>query len=72
MGNPPFGILENGVFKLTELVVEGWLAVLQNLHRWGDWGIVSAYFRLGTTLIFSVLCNHLGAWKIVDRQIPEN
>jgi ComEC/Rec2-related protein len=37
LGNPPFGILENGVFKLTELVVEGWFAVLQNLHRWGDW-----------------------------------
>jgi len=32
-----FGILENGVFSLTELVVEGWFAVLQNLHRWGDW-----------------------------------
>jgi len=37
LGNPPFGILENGVFSLTELVVEGWFAVLQNLHRWGDW-----------------------------------
>jgi hypothetical protein len=37
LGNPPFGILENGVFSLTELVVEVWFAVLQNLHRWGDW-----------------------------------
>ena len=37
LGNPPFGILENGIFSLTELVVEGWFAVLQNLHRWGDW-----------------------------------
>ena len=37
LGNPPFGILENGVFKLTELVVEGWFEVPQNLHRWGEW-----------------------------------
>ena len=37
LANPPFGILENDVFKLTELVVEGWFEVLQNLHRWGEW-----------------------------------
>ena len=28
LGNPPFGILENGVFSLTELVVEDLFAVL--------------------------------------------
>ena len=47
LGNPPFGLLENSIFSLTELVVQGWFAVLEFLHNWGncssfkmtlDWG----------------------------------
>ena len=52
LGNPPFGILENGVFKLTELVVEGWFAVLQNLHRWGDWASFSLTLDWGPPQFF--------------------
>ena len=37
LGNPPFGLLENSVFSLTELIVQGWFAVLEFLHHWGNW-----------------------------------
>jgi hypothetical protein len=35
--NPPFGLQENSIFKLTELVVQGWFTVLEFLHNWGNW-----------------------------------
>ena len=41
LGNPPFGILGNSIFLLTELVVQGWFIVLENLHRWGNWASFS-------------------------------
>ena len=72
LGNPPFGILENGIFSLTELVVEGWFAVLQNLHRWGDWASFPLTLELGTTSIYFVLRYHFGLWEIADRPIPKN
>ena len=37
LGNPPFGFLENSIFALTELVVQGWFSVLEFLHQWGNW-----------------------------------
>ena len=37
LGNPPFGLLENSIFRLTELVVQGWFGVLEFLHNWGNW-----------------------------------
>lgn len=37
LGNPAFGLLENSIFTLTELVVQGWFGVLEFLHNWGNW-----------------------------------
>lgn len=37
LGSPPFGFFENSIFWLTELVVEGWYAILENMHSWGSW-----------------------------------
>ena len=36
-GNTPFGFLGNSIFPLTELVVQGWVAVLEFLHNWVNW-----------------------------------
>ena len=41
LGNPPFGLLENSVFSLTELVVQGWFAILEFLHHYGNWASFS-------------------------------
>ena len=65
LGNPPFGILENGVFKLTELVVEGWFAVLQNLHRWGDWASFSLTLDWGPPQFFLYYAIILGLVKLL-------
>ncbi len=65
LGNPPFGILENGVFKLTELVVEGWFAVLQNLHRWGDWASFSLTLDWGPPQFFLYYAIILGLGKLL-------
>ena len=37
LGNTPLGMLENSIFSLTELVVQGWFAVLQFRHNWENW-----------------------------------
>ena len=37
LGNLPFGFFEKNIFSLTEMVVESWYAILQNLHSWGSW-----------------------------------
>ena len=37
LGNPPFGLLENNIFSLTELVVQGWVELLESLHNWWNW-----------------------------------
>jgi len=65
LGNPPFGILENGVFKLTELVVEGWFEVLQNLHRWGDWASFSLTLDWGPPQFFLYYAIILGLGKLL-------
>ena len=65
LGNPPFGILENGVFKLTELVVEGWFAVLQNLHRWGDWASFPLTLDWGPPQFFLYYAIILGLGKLL-------
>ena len=65
LGNPPFGILENGVFSLTELVVEGWFAVLQNLHRWGDWASFPLTLDWGPPQFFLYYAIILGLGKLL-------
>jgi ComEC/Rec2-related protein len=65
LGNPPFGILENGIFKLTELVVEGWFAVLQNLHRWGDWASFPLTLDWGPPQFFLYYAIILGLGKLL-------
>ena len=65
LGNPPFGILENGIFSLTELVVEGWFAVLQNLHRWGDWASFSLTLDWGPPQFFLYYAIILGLGKLL-------
>jgi len=71
LGNPPFGILENGVFKLTELVVEGWFAVLQNLHRWGDWVSFSLTLDWGPPQIFLYYAIIFGLGKLLTDRFWE-
>ena len=65
LGNPPFGILENGIFSLTELVVEGWFAVLQNLHRWGDWASFLLTLDWGPPQFFLYYAIILGLGKLL-------
>ena len=68
LGNPPFGILEKGVFKLTELVVEGWFEVLQNLHRWGEWASFPFTLDRGPPqyFLYYAIILGLGKW-LTDR-----
>ena len=33
----PFGFWESTAFRLSEWVLQGWLAVLRIVHRWGAW-----------------------------------
>jgi len=72
LGNPPFGILENGVFKLTELVVEGWFAVLQNLHRWGDWASFPLTLDWGPPQFFLYYAIILGLGKLLTDRFRKN
>jgi hypothetical protein len=65
LGNPPFGILENGIFKLTYLVVEDWFAVLQNLHRWGDWASFPLTLDWGPPQYFLYYAIILGLGKLL-------
>jgi competence protein ComEC len=41
LGYPPFGLLENSIFSLTELIVQEWFGVLKFLHHWGNWASFS-------------------------------
>ena len=41
LGYPPFGLLENSIFSMTELIVQEWFGVLKFLHHWGNWASFS-------------------------------
>jgi len=47
IGSQPFGFFEKIIFLLTELVVEGWYAILETLYERGSWVSFRISMELG-------------------------
>ena len=65
LGDPPFGLLENSIFSLTEQVVQGWFNVLKFLHHWGDWASFPLTLDWGTPQFILYYTIILGLGKLL-------